>query len=52
MLPRPRASMSARLLRNTAMPAAAAIANNNTNNARMADTAVVTLRFFRISIRL
>ncbi|MNI79364.1 hypothetical protein D3C73_1358160 [compost metagenome] len=52
MLPRPRASMSARLSRNTAMPAAAAIANSNTNNARMADTAVVTLRFFRISIRL
>ncbi|MNY44428.1 hypothetical protein D3C86_1794580 [compost metagenome] len=52
MLPRPKASISARLSRSTAMPAAAATANSTTNNARMADNAVVTLRFFRISVRV
>ncbi|ODA10876.1 hypothetical protein A7P25_25670 [Achromobacter xylosoxidans] len=52
MLPRPSASMSARFSRSTWMPAAAASANSTTNTARMAETAVVTLRFFRISIRL
>ena len=52
MLPRPSASISARLSRSTAMPAAAARANSATNNARMADTAVVTLMFFRISVRV
>gem|GEM_PF-5518167 len=52
MLPRPRASISARLSRRTVMPAAAASANSTTNKARMADSAVVTLRFFRISIRV
>ncbi len=51
MLPRPSASMPARLSRSTTMPAAAATANSTTNNARMADNAVVTLMFFRISVR-
>ncbi|MNT45899.1 hypothetical protein D3C72_1825120 [compost metagenome] len=52
MLPRPSASISARLSRRTVMPAPATTANSTTNSARMADNAVVTLRFFRISIRV